>query len=90
MFPRAMSFSYNTKEVKRSYALSTSKRSRNEVKATSLSKFGRTFLKDFVEFDQDFEFIRPPLRRRIVVYSTIHFSLGNVFQMGINVQNSTS
>jgi len=49
-------------------------RRRNDVNATSSSKFGRTFLKDFVYFD----FFRSPLRRRIDVDSTNHFSLGRL------------
>jgi len=77
VFPRELSFFfYNKRDVN----LMPFWR-RNDVKATSSSKFSRSFQNDFV----DVELFRPPLRRQIDVHSTNHFLLGyNELKASVN------
>jgi len=83
VFPGELSFFYNIKKStglmplrRRSDVETTSKRRQNDIKTIDLSKFGRTFEKNFVDFDKVFDFFRPQLRRGIGVDSTNHFCLG--------------
>ena len=81
VFPREVSFFYDTRAFKRSCTIPTWKRRGNDVETMSkqsLSKFGRTFSRDFVDFDRDFYLFRPPLRHQIDVDSTNYFSLVKV------------